>query len=697
MAEFITKGCIQSGEYVRLNADEEIFGHKDFINDLTVRGNLTVSGDTRISQIVDFTSESGDISGHVFRGDTAYFDTIIVSNLEGSDEGGSSGESAGGLNSGPIFVVGTSAVGGVQEIVESEYNGSVIKKIKTASDQVDITILAERGDAQTYKPTISYASSGGPVLAGDRVYVTDQSHSFYGQYGIVSFAGNVWLTVDYDDPPDGISEQGGALKRDEEGIKWDRIQSDNNFQTIPDSDLSVNSNGYSFNSTIRVDASVPVTYVFKNGMRQTSIEITKDTPPEIISARFINKSGSNSLYGTSSFNSKNSGNQSYQQTEAKNGDSARVFITVRKEPSRINVSGGAVSSKDFYGPFTDNLDGTFSAEFDVTISGANSSIQSKGFNCWVRDLVGNQSTTFSSENDIILNNSYPSLSLSFNYPAGQSLINNTTDVVSINVSGSNFNQYNFSKSAVLKYVDEPTTSIMDDSFSVSGENASNYTSGTVSVILFKESNGRTTSRSTSAIQIQSFGTTPNISFSPNTFRSSSSGAQLTTINVSVGEPVNSLSIDSVSDPDINVSSVTKRSNTSFSFQISVSDSTPRGQFSINFEAEKIIGEVFDGTDTGTVRGFDQRVVRVLATQYLPVDLGVDIFNVNKLSVTAQPVGGNTFVIPYDAGITEAKQDGTSNLEGAFGIINDSEIVIDNQVITNAGNILDVDLTVEESL
>jgi hypothetical protein len=111
----------------------------------------------------------------------------------------------------------------------------------------------------------------------------------------------------------------------------------------------------------------------------------------------------------------------------------------------------------------------------------------------------------------------------------------------------------------------------------------------------------------------------------------------------------------------------------------------------------LIGENFEKQDTGTVRGFDARTVRVLATEYLPVDLGVDIFNVNKLSVTAQPVGGNTFTIPYDSGITAAKQDGTSNLEGAFGIVNGSQIVIDNQVITNAGNILDVDLTVEESL
>jgi hypothetical protein len=98
-----------------------------------------------------------------------------------------------------------------------------------------------------------------------------------------------------------------------------------------------------------------------------------------------------------------------------------------------------------------------------------------------------------------------------------------------------------------------------------------------------------------------------------------------------------------------------------------------------------------------VRGFSQRTVSILAPAYLPVDLGVDVFNFSKLSATATPSGGNTFTIPYDAGITGAKQDGTSNLEAGFGIINGSELVIDNQVITNAGNILDVDVVIEESL
>ena len=696
MAEFITKGCIQSGEYVRLNADEEIFGDKEFVNDITIHGDLTVSGETRISQIVDFTTESGDISGHVFRGDTAYFDKIVVGNLEGAEGDGSSGDSAGGINTGPIFVTSVNAVGGVREIVESEYSGAVIKKIRTASDEIDVTLLAERGDAQTYKPAISYASSGGPVSSGDRVYVTDQSHAFYGQYGIVSFAGTVWLTIDYDDPPDGISESGGALKRSEEGVKWNRVESTYNFETIPDSNLSVNSNGYSFNTTVRLDSSSPSTYIFKNGVRQTSLEVEKDTAPEVLEAKFVNKSGTSSFYGTASF-SAHDGFKNVQQTEAKNGDSARVYVKSSKPIGQVSISGGAVQSRTLNNPsYTDVGDGTYSFEFDVNISGASNSVQVKGFTVIVKDITGNSSSAYASDNSIVTNNSSPSLSLSFSYPNSYNLINNTTDNVDVNTTATDFDFYNFSKSAVLNFVQIPAD-INSEPFIVSAENATSLTSGTVSVVLFKSSNGRSTSRSTSAIQIQSAGTIPSLNFSPNLFRSSSAGAQYSNVTVTVGEPLSSLTIKETSDENVNIGSITKINNTSFRFQILISDNTPRGQFSIKFEGTKLIGEVFEKSDTGTVRGFDARTVRVLATEYLPVDLGVDVFNVNKLSVTAQPVGGNTFAIPYDAGITEAKQDGTSNLEGAFGIINGSEIVIDNQVITNAGNILDVDLTVEESL
>ena len=81
MAEFIQKSkdsVLATGNFVGLIGDEEVFGHKDFINDVTIRGDLLVSGDTRVTQIVDFTSEDGDISGHILRGTTGYFDEVIV-------------------------------------------------------------------------------------------------------------------------------------------------------------------------------------------------------------------------------------------------------------------------------------------------------------------------------------------------------------------------------------------------------------------------------------------------------------------------------------------------------------------------------------------------------------------------------------------------------------------------------------------
>ena len=635
MPQFIQKSkdtVLATGDFVGLHGNDEIFGHKDFINDVTIRGDLNVSGSTRVTEIVDFTTESGDISGHIFRGQTAYFDTVIVGDLQGADSGGSSGESAGGLDTGPIFVTNTSAVGGVQEVVDSKYNGTIIKKIKTASDQVDITILAERGDAQTYKPVISYGISG----------------------------------------------------------------DDASFQVIPDANLSVNSNGYSFNSTVRVDSSSPVTYVFKNGMRQTSIEIEKDTAPEVIAAEFINRQGTSSFYETSSFNSI-SGTVNVQQTEAKNGDDARIRVTSTKPIGQIYAFGAAISSKTVNNPsYVDNGDQTFTAEINVNISGAGNSIQVKGFSVRVKDVSGNQSKSYDSDNNIITNNTSPSGSATFSYPVGQTWINNTTDEVSFTVSANNFDEFNFSKSGIFQLQSQPSD-LTSGPFVYTASNANSQTSGSFSVSLFKSSNGRSTSFSSPSVQVQSFGTIPSVNFSPNLFRSSGAGVVQTNINVSVGENLQSLTIKSISDPNINVSSITKNSNTSFSFQISVSDDTPRGEFSIEFEGTKLIGETFTRSDTGTVRGFSQRTVTVTATDYLPVDLGVDVFNTSKLIATATPAGGNTFTIPYDSSITGPKQDGISNLEASFGIVNNREIVIDNQVITNAGNILDVDVTIEEAL
>ena len=630
MAGFVPKEDAISGAYVRLSGDDEIFGHKDFINDVTVRGSLNVSGDMRVSQIVDFTSESGDISGHIFRGDTAYFDEIIVGQLSASETtGGSSGETSGGLDTGPVFVRTVNAVNGVREIVESEYGGEIIRKVKTASDQVDVGLMVERGDAQSYKPVIFYSVSGSS------------------------------------DPAEEIDQ----------------------------SSLSLHSNGYSFNSTVRLNASSPRTYLFKNGSRQTYLIIEKDTPPQVISAEFVNRLGTNSFYGTASFNSE-SGTVTVQQTEARNGDVARVKVVADKPMGQIYISGSAVSNKTVNSPsYIDNLDGTYTHEFNVNIS-ASSSVSDRGFTARVNDLVGNPSGNYNSDNTIKTNNQSPSGNISISYPNNTGLMNNTTDLVSFNVNANNFDNYNFSKSGVFVLKEEPVD-LVSGPFKFSAENASSRTSGNFSVQLFKASNGRTSSFSSSSVQIQSFGTVPSLNFSPNLFSSSNSGAVLNNVTVSLGEEVDTLSIDSVSDTSISIQNLTKNNNKSFSFQISVDDSSPRGTFTINFTGTKIIGDSFNKSDTGSIRGFNQRTVTAVATAYEPVDLGVEIYQTSKLVVSVQPDGGNSFSVNYDSNITGAKQDGGSNLEAAFGIVDGNKIVIDNQVITNAGNVNDVFITVEE--
>lgn len=778
MAGFIPKEEAISGLYMRLSGDDEVFGHKDFINDLTVRGDLEISGNMRVSQTVDFTSQSGDIAGNVFRGETGYFneiivgettiggedsqigssvfvgqtgyfDEIIVGEIKADSSNTGGGESSGGLDTGPVFVRTVNAVNGVREIIESDYGGEIIRKVKTASDQVDVGLMVERGDAQAYKPSIFYSISGSS------------------------------------DPAEEIDQ----------------------------SSLSLHPNGYSFNSTVRLDSSSERTYLFKNGSRQTYLIIEKDTPPQVISAEFINRSGTNSFYGTSSFNSE-SGNVTVQQTEAKSGDTARVKVVANKAIGQIYISGGAVSSKTVNSPsYVDNLDGTYTHEFNVDIS-ASSSPSDRGFTVRVNDLVGNSSENYNSDNTITTNNQTPSgnvsvsivpttvvssvqvrigtghgqwpnryvyvnltgiylgvtsTTLSFGQPsnefylsgdgktlsikissssptvswfeawvngsiadasAGRShtyngqagsgisnghglfsnqvstrintaqvpnttgIINNTTDRVNFNVSASNFDHYNFSKSGVFALKQEPV-GLTSGPFQFSAENANSRTSGNFSVQLFKASNGRTTSFSSSSVQIQSFGTVPSLNFSPNTFSSSNSGAILNNVTISLGEEVDTLSIDSVSDPSISIQNLTKNNNKSFSFQISVDDSSPRGTFTINFAGTKIIGDSFSQSDTGSIRGFNQRTVTALATAYEPVDLGVEIYSISKLIVSVQPDGGNSFSVNYDPAITGAKQDGSSNLEAAFGIVDGNKIVIDNQVITNAGNVNDVFITVEE--
>ena len=61
----------------------------------------------------------------------------------------------------------------------------------------------------------------------------------------------------------------------------------------------------------------------------------------------------------------------------------------------------------------------------------------------MKDVSGNQSESYDSDNNIITNNTSPSGSATFSYPVGQTWINNTTDEVSFTVSANNFDEFNF--------------------------------------------------------------------------------------------------------------------------------------------------------------------------------------------------------------------------------------------------------------
>ena len=632
----VTSGDVNvnvDGNFVSLAGDEEIFGTKDFVNDVVVRGDLLVSGDTRITKIVDFTSEDGDISGYVLRGATGYFDEIIVGNLVGAGGGGdgSSGESSGGLDSGPIFVTGVSAVGGVEEILESTFGGAVIKKIRTAKDQVDVSLLAERGDAQTFKPSVEYFVSGDP----------------------------------------------------------------SSLVQVPEGDLSTSNNGYSFDLNLRLNSSSPVTYFFKNGSRQTSLVIEKDSLPVVSAASFIDQGGG-SIYPVATFSSHN-GSQSLVQSEVKNGDSVKISVTSSKSISKLIIlSSGALSSSSVSNPVNvDNGDGTFTVEVTASVGGAANAVASERFSVQVEDDVGNRSETYVSDNEIVTNNTSPSASLSLTYPSPQRAIDDSGELLELQMSPSDVDFYNLSFSSSLVQLDSSPSSISSEPFRFRGGSSNSYKTGKVSFQLFRSSNGKTASVSSPTIRMQPIGDVPSLSLSKQVFRSSSGAGMTHNFNIIPNQPLESMSIVSLSELSIAVGSLVKNSDNSFSFSITVSDSVPRGTFDFTFNLTKLQEESLEVSKSGEVRGFTSRTIRLFATDYNAEPIGVTVVNTSNLSATAQPVGGNSFSVPFDSSLTGPKQDGSSNLEGAIGIVDGDKIVVDNQVITNASNVNDVDVTIEE--
>jgi hypothetical protein len=634
----VTSGDVSvsvDGNFVSLSGDEEVFGTKDFVDNVVIRGDLMVSGDTRVTQITDFTSADGDINGFVFRGNTGYFDEVVVGNLVSADSGGdgSSGESSGGMDAGPVFVRGVSAVGGVEEILESVFGGMVIKKIRTAEPEIDVTLLAERGDAQTFKPSIEY------FISGDSSSLTQVSESA----------------------------------------------------------LNVSSNGYSFDLVLRLDSSSEKTYFFRNGSRQTSLIVERDELPVVISAGFINQA-TGTHYPSTSFSSSD-GSQTVTQTEVKNGDSVEIRLTSSKEVQKVIIlSSGALSGATLNGVSnTDNGDGTFTVEVDALVGGASNGMNLEGFSIKVEDSAGNQSAAYSSDNQIATNNSSPSASVDISYPAGQGSIDSSGETVEIALAPTDVDFYNFSFNSSLLQLETTPSDIYSAPFGFRGGSSSTYATGKVAFQLFRSSNGRVATVQSPTIKMQPIGDVPSLSLGKQIFRSSPGNGLTHTFNITPNQPLESMSIVSLSELSIALGSLSKINDSLFSFSIAVADNVPRGSFDFAFNLAKLQNESLDVVKTGEVRGFTPRAVRVFATAYEAEPIGTSVVNSSNLNISAQPVGGSSFSAPYDPSITGPKQDGTSNLAGAVGIIGGNELVVDNQVITNASNINDVDVTIEEVL
>lgn len=621
------KGC---EEYVKLDGDDKVFGHKEFLDNITIRGDLAVSGGMTISDIVDITSGVGDIQGYTFRGTKAYFDEITVGSITNSGDYDGDG---GSTDSGPIFITEVTAPDSVAEILESSFNDKIIKKVRTVSDELNVKVLFERGDSQSYMPQIQWFDSS-----------------------------------DID-----------------------------NKNGIDPSDISEHENGYSFYSDVNIDSSESRSYIFSNGSRFASLDVERASRPQVNTLKFINLQNTESLYGITNFES-NLGAITINQTEAKSGDIARVLLNCSVAPESISVSGNHFKDQvfsDFNVEFVDDGSGVESFNVELNILVETNTLEPKNVkaNVVITDSVGNESEVKRTSNNLSVNESSPFATMLVAYPNENNLINNTDDVVEVSISDSDYDFYKFQTSGGVKLVSAPNN-IKTGSFQLSGSNATSRDSGVLTLVLAKGSNGKIASINSDPIEIQAFGSVPSLSFSRNRF---SSSPETQSVTISSSEELASIDLKSIGSQGISSSEIVKVNDKEFTFNLTISDAAPRGQFNINFVSNKIIPESFEQVFNGEVRGFSERTLTALATKYDPVDIGVDVFDVAKLEVSVTPVGGNTFSVDYDSSITGARQDGASSLEAAFGIINNNQIVIDNQVITNAGNIKDVLIKIKENI
>jgi len=620
------KGC---EEYVKRDGDDKIFGHKEFLDNITIRGDLAVSGGMTISDIVDITSGVGDIQGYIFRGTKAYFDEITVGSITNSGDYDGDGADT---DSGPIFITEVTSPDSVAEILESSFNGKIIKKVRTVSDELNIKVFFERGDSQGYVPQIQWFDSS-----------------------------------DFD-----------------------------NKNIINASNISEHENGYSFYSEVNVDSSKSRSYIFSNGSRFASLDIERASRPQVNTLKFINLDNTESIYGVTGFES-NLGLVTINQTEAKSGDIARISLNCSVVPESIRVSGNHFKDQifsDFNVEFIDDGSGveSFNVELDILVETDTLEPKNVKANIVITDSVGNESEVKRTSNNLSVNESSPFATMLVAYPNENNLINNTNDIVEVSISDSDYDFYKFQTSGGVKLVSAPND-IKSGSFQLSGANATSRDSGVLSLVLAKASNGKIATIDSESIQIQSFGSVPSLSFSRNKF---SSSPQAQSVTVSSSEELDSIDLISISSQGISASDIVKVNHKEFTFNLTISDAAARGQFNLNLISNKIIAESSEQVFAAEVRGFSERTVTALATKYDPVDIGVDVFDFAKLEVSVTPVGGNTFSVDYDSSITGARQDGASPLEAAFGIINNNQIVIDNQVITNAGNVKDVLIKIKEN-
>lgn len=139
-----------------------------------------------------------------------------------------------------------------------------------------LTVASGSGGLATFSGESAPDNSGSDLIEGQRVRVLWASHPYTGQIGRAVSIGIDGFTVDYDNPPDGIREQGGGLQLSDEGTGWEKVFSDNIFLDGTEVQLTATPfAGYEFDYWIG--------NVADTSAQATTITLTKD---EYVRANF---------------------------------------------------------------------------------------------------------------------------------------------------------------------------------------------------------------------------------------------------------------------------------------------------------------------------------------------------------------------------------------------------------------------------